>query len=36
MEALVTDWHGQGPVSLPGGQSASRRYGKLYVGSDLQ
>jgi len=35
IEALVTDWHGQGPVSLPGGQSASRRYGKLYVGTDL-
>ena len=36
IEALVTDWHGQGAVSLPGGQSASRRYGKLYiVGMDL-
>ncbi len=35
IEALVTDWHGQGAVSLPGGQSASRRYGKLYVGTDL-
>jgi len=35
IEALVTDWHGQGSVSLPGGQSASRRYGKLYVGTDL-
>lgn len=35
IEALITDWHGQGSVSLPGGQSASRRYGKLYVGRDL-
>jgi tRNA(Ile)-lysidine synthase len=35
IEALVTDWHGQGSVNLPGGQSASRRYGKLYVGTDL-
>jgi tRNA(Ile)-lysidine synthase len=35
IEALVTDWHGQGPVSLPGGRSAGRRYGKLYVGTDL-
>jgi tRNA(Ile)-lysidine synthase len=35
IETLVTDWHGQGPVSLPGGQSAARRYGKLYVGTDL-
>jgi tRNA(Ile)-lysidine synthase len=35
IEALVTDWHGQGSVSLPGGETASRRYGKLYVGTDL-
>ena len=35
IEALVTDWHGQGPVSLPGGHRATRRYGKLYVGTDL-
>jgi tRNA(Ile)-lysidine synthase len=35
IEALVTDWHGQGAVSLPGGGSANRRYGKLYiVGTD--
>jgi tRNA(Ile)-lysidine synthase len=31
-EALVTDWRGQGAVSLPGGRSALRRYGKLYFG----
>ena len=35
IEALVTDWHGQGPVSLPGGHRAARRYGRLYVGTDL-
>lgn len=35
IEALVTRWHGQGSVSLPGGRSAVRRYGKLYIGSDL-
>lgn len=35
IEALVTDWHGQGSVSLPGGRLAVRRYGKLYIGSDL-
>jgi tRNA(Ile)-lysidine synthase len=35
IEALVTDWHGQGSVSLPGGQRAGRRYGRLYVGTDL-
>ena len=36
IEALVTNWHGQGSASLPGGQSASRRYGRLYIGTDLQ
>jgi tRNA(Ile)-lysidine synthase len=35
IDALVTEWHGQGPVSLPGGHTASRRYGKLYLGTDL-
>ena len=30
VEALVIDWHGQGPVSLPGGVEASRQYGRLY------
>jgi tRNA(Ile)-lysidine synthase len=33
-EALITDWHGQGPVSLPGGRAAARRYGRLYLGTD--
>jgi len=31
VDTLVTDWHGQGPVSLPGGLVASRRYGRLYI-----
>jgi tRNA(Ile)-lysidine synthase len=35
IEALVTDWHGQGPVSLPGARRAARRYGRLYLGTDL-
>jgi tRNA(Ile)-lysidine synthase len=35
IEALVTDWHGQGPVSLPGARRAARRYGRLYFGTDL-
>jgi tRNA(Ile)-lysidine synthase len=35
IDALVTEWHGQGPVSLPGGRRAARRCGRLYV-PDLQ
>jgi tRNA(Ile)-lysidine synthase len=31
IDALITDWHGQGPVSLPGGRLAARRYGRLYL-----
>ncbi|MGH8890418.1 MAG: tRNA lysidine(34) synthetase TilS [Acidothermaceae bacterium] len=31
VDALVTDWRGQGSVSLPGGLVASRRYGRLYI-----
>ncbi len=31
MEALVIDWHGQGPVSLPGRVEARRRCGRLAV-----
>jgi tRNA(Ile)-lysidine synthase len=31
VEALVTDWHGQGPVDLPGGVAAMRAYGRLAV-----
>jgi len=29
VERLVTHWHGQGPIPLPGGVSAQRRYGRL-------
>jgi len=29
VEALVTSWHGQGEVSLPGGVKASRKSGRL-------
>jgi tRNA(Ile)-lysidine synthase len=29
IDALVTDWHGQGPVALPGGVMAGRAYGRL-------
>ena len=31
MERLVVDWHGQGPVSLPGGLVAERRYDRLQL-----
>jgi tRNA(Ile)-lysidine synthase len=30
IDALVIDWSGQGPVNLPGGVAASRRYGRLH------
>lgn len=29
LDALVTAWHGQGPVSLPGGRAVVRRAGRL-------
>ncbi|MFD1716401.1 tRNA lysidine(34) synthetase TilS [Georgenia deserti] len=32
LEALVGDYHGQGPVPLPGPVSAHRRYGRLAIG----
>ncbi|WP_218779936.1 tRNA lysidine(34) synthetase TilS [Cellulomonas iranensis] len=31
VEALVLDWHGQGPVHLPGGRVATRACGRLYL-----
>jgi len=31
VDALVTDWKGQGAVHVPGGLSVSRRYGRLYI-----
>jgi tRNA(Ile)-lysidine synthase len=29
MDALITDWHGQGPAALPGGVLVGRREGRL-------
>ena len=29
LDALVTDWHGQGPVNLPGGRVVCRRNGRI-------
>jgi tRNA(Ile)-lysidine synthase len=29
VDRLVTDWHGQGPLDLPGQVSAARRCGRL-------
>jgi tRNA(Ile)-lysidine synthase len=34
LDALVTDWHGQGPVSLPGGLTVMRRDGVLIGDAD--
>ncbi len=31
LDALITDWHGQGPVDLPGGVRVVRASGKLVV-----
>jgi len=31
VDALVVGWHGQGPVSLPGGIEAIRRCGRLLL-----
>jgi len=32
LDALVTDWHGQGAVALPGGLAGGRAYGTLVIG----
>ncbi|GCE76667.1 TilS substrate-binding domain-containing protein [Cellulomonas biazotea] len=32
LDALVVDWHGQGPVDLPGGVAARRACGRLFLG----
>ncbi|GEL95253.1 tRNA lysidine(34) synthetase TilS [Cellulomonas composti] len=32
LDALVVDWHGQGPVDLPGGRAARRSCGRLVIG----
>jgi len=34
LEALVTSWHGQGPVNLPGGVAVRRESGKLVAYPD--
>ena len=31
LEALVSDWHGQGAVDLPGGLAGERAYGRLAI-----
>ena len=31
LDSLCTDWHGQGPVQLPGGPIGGRRYGRLFL-----
>src|SRR5207237_10229167 len=31
VDALVADWHGQGPVALPAGLEAVRRSGRLHL-----
>ncbi len=33
VDALVTDWHGQGPVDLPGGVRAGRDRGRVWLGT---
>lgn len=33
VDALLTDWHGQGPVDLPGGVRAGRRKDLVWLGS---
>ena len=35
VDALVTDWHGQGPVALPGGIAVRRACGRLALGPAL-
>lgn len=36
VERLVTEWHGQGPLDLPGGVTASRRYAILTLDSSAR
>jgi tRNA(Ile)-lysidine synthase len=31
LDALVAEWHGQGPIVLPGGVRGERRCGRLYL-----
>jgi tRNA(Ile)-lysidine synthase len=34
VDALLTDWRGQGPIHLPGRRAARRACGTLVVGPD--
>jgi tRNA(Ile)-lysidine synthase len=34
LDALLTDWHGQHRVDLPGSVKGYRRYGKLILAAD--
>ena len=36
VEALVTDWHGQGEISLPGGVKVARISGRLSLSEQIQ
>ncbi|MBA3233560.1 MAG: TilS substrate-binding domain-containing protein, partial [Propionibacteriales bacterium] len=36
LERLVSNWHGQGPLHLPGNVRASRRCGRLTLTLDPQ
>jgi tRNA(Ile)-lysidine synthase len=36
IDALVVGWNGQGPVNLPGGVAAGRRYGRLHFAPGSQ
>ncbi|WP_024285747.1 tRNA lysidine(34) synthetase TilS [Cellulomonas sp. KRMCY2] len=36
VDALVTDWHGQAGVAVPGGGQVQRRYGRLTVINDRE
>lgn len=34
VDSLLTHWHGQGPIQLPGGVRARRHQGRLWLGSE--
>jgi tRNA(Ile)-lysidine synthase len=34
LDALVTQWHGQGPAALPGGIRVTRRDGRMFIDGD--
>jgi tRNA(Ile)-lysidine synthase len=31
LDRLLTDWHGQGPVDIPGGYRVERASGRLHI-----